>query len=98
MGRRKFRLSVSRKNEERKKWGFYVVRIPLRAVSVFPVSIPLSFPISLPLKVFKEASAPSISALRDRILLTSFLPQGIYIIVDYVINFNDGFFLCRLGM
>ena len=92
MGRRKLKLSVSRKNEERKKWEFYVVRIPLRAISVFPVSIPLSFPISLPLKVYKEASAPSISVLRDRILSRSSLSQGIYIIVDYVMDFNQQLF------
>ena len=38
MGKRKFHLSVGRKNEERKRWAFYPVRIPLNAVSVLNVS------------------------------------------------------------
>ena len=43
MGKWKFRLSVQRKNHERKRWGFYPVRIPIKGgVSVFKVSIPLS--------------------------------------------------------
>jgi len=38
MGKRKFHLSVGRKNEERKRWGFHPVRISLNAVSVLNVS------------------------------------------------------------
>ena len=48
MGKRKVRLSVQRKNHERKRWGWgrLPVRIPIKGgVSVFKVSIPL---ISLP--------------------------------------------------
>ena len=75
MGRR-FRLTA-RKNSERKKSKKqkaadsvskpFIVKISLRVVSVFPVSIPVSFPMSLPLQVFKDAPAPSVS-LRGKIL------------------------------
>lgn len=43
MGKRKFRLSVHQKNYERKRWGFFPVRLPIKGgVSVFNVSVPLS--------------------------------------------------------
>ena len=43
MGKRRFRLSVQRKNDERKRWGVFPVRIPVKGgVSVFKVSVPLS--------------------------------------------------------
>ena len=42
MGKRKFCLSVQRKNHERKRWGYYPVRIPIKGgISVFKVSVPL---------------------------------------------------------
>ena len=82
---RKFRLTA-RKNLERKKSEkqkaansvseSHIVKIPLRVVSVFPVSIPISFPVSLPLQVFKNAPAPSVSLLYSRVLLTSSFPPG----------------------
>ena len=44
MGKRKLRLSVQQKNHERKRWGYFPVRIPLKGgVSVFKVSVPLSY-------------------------------------------------------
>ena len=43
MGKRKFRPGVQRKNHERKRWGYYPVRIPIKGgISVFKVSVPLS--------------------------------------------------------
>ena len=43
MGKQKFRLSVQRKNHERKRWGYFPVRIPIKGgISVFKVSVPLS--------------------------------------------------------
>ena len=43
MGKRRFHLSVQRKNDERKRLGFFPVRIPVKGVvSVFKVSVPLS--------------------------------------------------------
>lgn len=43
IGKRKFCLSVQRKNHERKRWGYYPVRIPIKGgISVFKVSVPLS--------------------------------------------------------
>lgn len=76
MGRRKFRLSVHRKNEERKKYA--VVSLPisidLSLVRVLEVSIPRhlvstpSLNISLPLHSFTAGSPPSIGCLHDRLL------------------------------
>lgn len=43
MGKRRFCLSVQRKNYERKRWVFFPVRIPFKSgISVFKVSVPLS--------------------------------------------------------
>jgi len=76
----KFRLSVHRKNEVRKKYGcLYWVRIPRDAVSVLKVSIPLdkmSFRVSLPLHLYSAASVTSVSALRNRIQGMKSLPRG----------------------
>ena len=62
MGKRKFSLGTSRKNEERKRWGFYPIRIPLNKVSVLNVSIPLdlfSFRVSLPISVVNQTLFPA---------------------------------------
>ena len=77
---RKFRLSVHRKNEERKKYSIasLPVSIPLEKVSVYRVSIPLSFNVSLPLSVYASAPAPSIQHLKSRLEVTHTLPQGIH--------------------
>ena len=78
MGRRKFRLSV-RKNEERKRWGFYLVRIPLSVVSVYQVSIPrdfFSFRITIPMEIFKAAAAGSLNCLQTRVSSCGSLPAG----------------------
>ena len=43
MRKRNFCLSVQRKNHERKRWGYYPVRIPIKGgISVFKVAVPLS--------------------------------------------------------
>ena len=75
---RKFRLSVHRKNEERKKYAIasLSVSIPLEKVSVYRVSIPLSFNVSFPLSVYASAPAPSIQHLKSRLEVTHTLPQG----------------------
>lgn len=79
MGKRKFSLSVHRKNEERKRWGFYPIRIPLNKVSVLNVSIPLdllSFQVSLPISVVKDSTASSLAMLRARFASVGSLPAG----------------------
>ena len=77
----KLRLSVHRKNEMRKKYGFYPVRIPLKAISVLTVSVPLnvlSFEVSLPLSAYIESPARSLPILQCRIASAKILPQGMY--------------------
>ena len=59
MGRRKFKLSVQRKNEECKKRQF-LTSIPYRVDSTMNVSIPLS---RLPLIAYKTLPAPSLVCL-----------------------------------
>ena len=78
MGKRKFKLSV-RKNEERKRWGFFVVRIPLSVVSVYQVSIPrdfLSFRVTVPIEIFKATTAGSLNCLQRRVSSFGSLPAG----------------------
>lgn len=79
---RKLRLSVHRKNEERKKYAVtsLPVSIPLEKVSVYKVSIPLRFNISLPLSVYASAPAPSIQHLKSRLEVTHTLPQGTHLL------------------
>ena len=96
----KFRLSVHRKNEVRKKYGcLYRVRIPLHAVSVFTVSIPidkLSFRISLPRSLYLDAPVSSLQMLQNRILAGRVLPSGKWhsisdeceLISEYVYEYN----------
>jgi hypothetical protein len=57
---RKFRLSVHRKNEERKK-----ANIPVQNLNV-----------SLPIVHYKLASTPSLSVLQQRTSVMNILPQG----------------------
>ena len=68
----KLRLSVHRKNEQRKKYGvLYRVRVPRDIVSIMPVSIPLDvlpYRVSLPLSSFSASPVCSISTLRKRTL------------------------------
>lgn len=75
----KLRLGVHRKNERRKKYGYYCVRIPLESVSVLKVTVPLellSLKVSLPLPAFYESPASSLSLLHNRINVAGILPQG----------------------
>lgn len=78
----KLRLSVHRKNEMRKKYGFYPVRIPLnKGISVLKVSVPLdilSFEVSLPLSAYLESPARCLPTLQSRIAAAQILPQGLY--------------------
>ena len=92
----KLRLSVHRKNERRKKYGYYPVRIPLSsALSVMTVSVPLdklSYCISLPLTAFTAVPVESISALQTRITSAGILPQGkliIAICIDIMIRLRS---------
>ena len=76
----KLRLSVHRKNERRRKYGFYPVRIPLsNALSVLTVSLPLdklSYTLSLPLSAFTASPVESVTTLKTRITSAGILPQG----------------------
>ena len=67
-----------RKNEERKRWEFFVVRIPLSVVSVYRVSMPrhfLSFRVTVPIEIFK-AVAGSLDCLQRRVSSFGSLPAG----------------------
>ena len=74
----KLRLSVQRKNERRKKYGFLPVHIPLRKdISFLTVKISLdglSYTASLPLTTFH--SAPASSYLQGRIKAAGVIPEG----------------------
>ena len=79
MGKRKFALSKPTKNAERKRWGFSPVKIPLDAVSVYNVSIPLeyiSLNVTLPLSSLKYALASSPAVIRSRISVLGLLPSS----------------------
>lgn len=79
MSNRRLRLSVHRKNEKRKKYGFFPVRIPLESVSMLTVSIPLhqlSLRVSLPLRIFEDSTPTSLTALYSRLAASNVLPQG----------------------
>ena len=75
---RKFRLSVHRKNEERKKQAItsLTVSIPLEKVSVGRVASPLSFNVYFPLSIYATAPVSSIQQLISRLEVTQKLPQG----------------------
>ena len=85
MGRRKFRLSVHRKNEERKTYALATlpISIDLSHVAVFEVSIPrhlVELPclsVSLPLPSFTTGDAPSICCLLDRLLRVGLPPHWV---------------------
>ena len=76
----KLRLSVHRKNEQRKKYGgLYRLRVPRDIVSIMPVSIPLDIlpcRVSLPLSLFSATPVSSLSTLWKRTLEMKLLPQG----------------------
>ena len=76
----KLRLSVHRKNERRRRYGFYRVRIPLSdAISVLTVSLPLDklcYSLSLPLSAYTSSPLESVSTLQARITSAGILPQG----------------------
>ena len=67
MGKRKFSLSVHRKNEERKRWRFYPIRILLDL---------LSLQVSLSISVVKDSTASSLATLRARFASVGSLPAG----------------------
>ena len=85
----KLRLSVHRKNEQRKKYGgLYRVRIHVYRdiVSVMPVSISLAvltYKVSLPLSAFSASPVSSLSTLRKRTLEMKLLPQGRELYIQY---------------
>ena len=72
---------MHRKNEKRKKYGFYPIRIPRSDISVLTVSIPLeklSFIISLPRSLLTESPLDSIEKLHSRVTSAKILPKGDY--------------------
>ena len=73
----KLRLAVHRKNEKRRKYGFYPIKIPLSAV--LTIRIPLKkllCAVSIPATVFTSALAASVAVLRERIVKVGVLPPG----------------------
>ena len=76
----KLRLSAQRKNERRKKYGFFPVHIPLRNdISFLTVRVPLdglSYKTSLPLATFHNAPASTLAALQGRIKAAGVIPEG----------------------
>lgn len=81
MSNRKLRLSIHRKNEKRKKYGFFPVRIPLsEALSILTVSVSLDqlpLKVSLPLKTYEDLPSSSLATLHSRLAVSKILPQGI---------------------
>ncbi len=85
MGRRKFTLSVHRKNQERKKYDVTTLPISmdLTHIEVFQVSIPRHLveaprlSLSLPLSSFTTGDAPSIQSLLNRLLRIELLPHWV---------------------
>ena len=85
MGRRGFRLSVHRRNEERKKYNVtsLPISIELSHVVVFKVSIPChlvevpDLRIAFPLSSFTTSNAPSIQCLLDRLLRIGLPPHWV---------------------
>ena len=76
----KLKLSVQRKNERRRKYGIYPVRILRDNVDIMRVSIPLqalSYILSLPISAYHESLAGSLQALQERIVTSNLLSQGI---------------------
>ena len=79
---RKLKLSVHRKNEERKKRAAktenYIVKIPLCALDLPAptTSEGLSFLVSLPLRMFIDGSVESVQALSHRLRKAELLPNG----------------------
>ena len=77
-------LSVRKKNEKRKKYGFFPVRLPVRlplveGLTVLKVSVPLiisSFEVSIPLSSFLESTVSSTTALVRRLDAARILPKG----------------------
>ena len=87
MGKRKFRLSPPVKNSERKRWGYFPVRIPLKgSVSVFKVSVPLT---SLPAKnahqlmchssITSTSTITDLKTLKEAIDQTVTISEGMYV-------------------
>lgn len=80
MSNRKLRLSAYRKNEKRKKYGFFPVRISRNeALSILTVSVSLdllSLKVSLPLETFEELPSSSLTMLHSRLTASKILPQG----------------------
>ena len=72
---RKFRLSVHRKNEFRKK----------RVAKALLQSIPTTLVVSWPLEIMKEASAPTLNVLHQRIQTLLALPTGTILMHDFII-------------
>ena len=65
--------------EERKRWEFYVVWIPLSVVSVYRVSIPrgfLSIRMTTPIEIFKAAAVVQLKCLQRRVSSFGSLPAG----------------------
>ncbi len=85
MGRRKFRLSVHRKNQERKKYDVATlpISIDLSHIVVFQVSIPRHLveaprlSLSLPLSSFTTGDAPSVQSLLNRLLMIELPPHWV---------------------
>lgn len=67
---RKFRLSVHRKNEFRKK------RASKIAAKQDPQPVPQLPMISIPKEVYYNAPAPSLLQFKERVQKTKILPQG----------------------
>lgn len=97
MGGRKNRLSVHRKNEERKRHSPYslAVSIPLSSgVAILPVSVPLStlsFKIHLPIGYFLTSPIISVNSLQLKLQKTSLPPCWLLLSVH-----SDSLVLCKM--
>ena len=98
MSGRKFRLSVHRKNEERKKYACKSLPVSVKLtneIMVFRVTIPLDklkFIVSLPLDLFLSSPVVSLQALQARLQVRS-LPSSWMIVSTPAL---DSLVMCKL--
>ena len=81
MGRRKFRLSVHRKNEERKKQNITTLPIPInltRLADPSPVDEVLECIVSLPVSAYMAGEVSSLQCLQTRLSAISLPKSWIY--------------------
>ena len=99
MGKRKFRLSVHRKNEERKKKAMKTLQVehpPQPDVTPPPVKEQDCLPVSIPLHFFTESCVSSLSNLHCRVSLMMTSPSFTSSHPTWKIVYTEPLTLCKL--